>query len=142
MKTDDTKVFIRRGDIFMVNLGCDSKGRSVIRPVLVIQNDIGNRFCSSIIAVPLIQASSAKRLLFSMPIKANYVTGLTKDHIAVFSHIRTIDKAWFSNDCYLGRINDEDRKQMDKAIELSLGLSTLQRLQNKQIKQKSKYKEA
>ncbi len=134
MKNDKTKVTIRRGDIFMVNLGCDSRGRSVVRPVLVIQNDIGNRFCSTIIAVPLIQANSEKKLLFSMRIRANFVTGLTKDHIAVFSQIRTIDKSWFSNDCYLGRLNEEDREKMDKAIELSLGLSTLQKLQNKQQK--------
>ncbi|WP_051534256.1 type II toxin-antitoxin system PemK/MazF family toxin [Desulfitibacter alkalitolerans] len=131
MKADLTKVSIRRGDIYLVNLGCDSKGRTISRPVLVIQNDIGNRFCSTVIVVPLIPETLKKKLLFSISIKANSVTGLMKDHVAVFSQIRTVDKSWFTNDCYLGRLNDEDREQMDKAIELSLGLSTLQKLQNR-----------
>ncbi len=132
MKLDNTKVSIRRGDIFLLSLGCDKKGRSVQRPVLVIQNDIGNRFCSSVIVVPLILEISAKKLLFSLTIKANSMTGLTSNHLAVFSQIRTVDKSWFSNDCYLGRLGEEEKFQMDKAIELSLGLSTLQKLENRQ----------
>ncbi|KUO50636.1 MAG: hypothetical protein APF76_08290 [Desulfitibacter sp. BRH_c19] len=131
MKPDSTKVSIRRGDIYIINLGCDSRGGTITRPVLVIQNDIGNRFCSTAIVVPLIPENLTKKLLFSITIKANYVTGLMKDHIAVFSQIRTVDKSWFTNDSYLGRLNEEDREQMDKAIELSLGLSTLQKLHNR-----------
>ncbi|MEW6621742.1 MAG: type II toxin-antitoxin system PemK/MazF family toxin [Bacillota bacterium] len=131
MKWDNTKVSIRRGDIFLVNLGCDTRGRAVQRPVLVIQNDIGNRFCNTVIIVPLIPNTTAKKLLFSLPIKSTSGTGLTSEHVAVFSQIRTIDKSWFSNDCYLGRLDESDKHKMDKAIELSLGLSALQKIYNK-----------
>lgn len=131
MTQDSTKVSLRRGDIYIINLGCDSKGRVINRPVLVIQNDLGNRFCNSVIVVPLIPSDSVKKLLFSITIKANFVTGLMSEHEAIFSHIRTVDKSWFLNDCYLGRLNEEDRKKMDKAIELSLGLSTIQKLQDR-----------
>jgi mRNA interferase MazF len=134
MKKDNTKVCIRRGDIFVICLGSDSSKESLVKPVLVIQNDIGNRFCSSIIVVPLIPEILVRKLLFSIRITANNATGLDQNHIAIFSQIRTVDKACFANDCYLGRLNEKDTLKMDKAIELSLGLSALQKLHNRRYK--------
>ncbi|MGI6553725.1 MAG: type II toxin-antitoxin system PemK/MazF family toxin [Bacillota bacterium] len=129
-------VMIRRGDLFMVNLGMDRQGREILRPVLVIQNDIGNRFCNSVIVVPLSHTLRAKRLIFAVPINRNNQNGLQKDHVALFSQIRTLDKACFTNDNYLGRLSPETMQKVDTAIELSLGLSTLQKLQNRSYLQK------
>lgn len=131
MKHDNTKVSIRRGDIFLINLGCDPRGRTINKPVLVIQNDIGNRFCNTVIVVPLIPEKYVKKLFFSVSIKASPETGLRENHVAIFSQIRTVDKSWFSNDRYLGRITGKTIHQVDRAIEISLGLSTLQKLENK-----------
>jgi mRNA interferase MazF len=130
VKIDKTKLCIRRGDIFLIELGYDSQGNIIKRPVLVIQNDIGNRFCNTVIVVPLILESKIKKLYFSVSIKASHETGLTKSHVAIFSQIRTLEKKLFSNDCYLGRITDDIIIKMDRAIEISLGLSVMQRLEN------------
>ncbi|HHX50446.1 MAG TPA: type II toxin-antitoxin system PemK/MazF family toxin [Clostridia bacterium] len=130
------RVVIRRGDLFMVKLGLDSRDREISRPVLVIQNDIGNRFCNSIIVVPLSHTLRAKRLFFAVLINRSGQNGLQKDHVALFSQIRTLDKTCFSNDNYLGRLSPEIMQKVDTAIELSLGLSTLQKLQNRSYLQK------
>lgn len=134
MKCDKTKVSVRRGDIFLVNLGCDPQGETISRPVLVIQNDIGNRLCNTVIVVPLIPEYEVKKLFFSVTVKTSLETGLHENHVAIFSQIRTIDKSWFSNDRYLGRITGKTMRQVDRAIEISLGLSTLQKLENKMSK--------
>ncbi len=131
MKVDKTKLSIRRGDIFLIELGYDSQGNNIKRPVLVIQNDIGNRFCNTVIVVPLIIETEIKKLFFSVSIKASHKTGLTKNHVAIFSQIRTLEKSLFSNDSYLGRITEDVMRKMDRAIEISLGLSVLQKLENR-----------
>lgn len=130
-------VIIRRGDIFAVDLSPD-KRKSLIRPVLVIQNDIGNRFCNSIIVAPLIPEVKTKRLLFSVLIAANRKTGLFRDHVALFSQIRTLERKDFSNDNYLGRVDFDTMQKVDRAIELSLGLSTIQKLQSRYERAKEK----
>jgi mRNA interferase MazF len=131
VRRDQTKVSIRRGDIFLINLGCDPQGQTINRPVLVIQNDIGNRLCNTVIVVPLIPEYEVKKLFFSVTIKASLETGLQENHVAIFSQIRTVDKSWFSNDRYLGRITGNTIRQVDRAIEISLGLSTLQKLETR-----------
>lgn len=120
---------IRRGDIFSINLG--NKFSKLRRPVLVIQNDIGNKHCNSIIVVPLTTIRKIRKLLFSLVIPATIKTGLAEEHVALFSQIRTLPKTNFSNDAYLGRLDLDMMKKVDETIMLSLGLSTIQRLQNK-----------
>lgn len=129
MRPVKSSVIIRRGDIFNINLG--NNFTKLRRPVLVIQNDIGNKYCQSVIVVPLTTLKKVKKLLFSVPIPANTQTGLKEEHVALFSQIRTLQKEHFTNDSYLGRLNCETLKKVDEAIMLSLGLSTLQKLQSK-----------
>jgi len=129
MRPVKSSVIIRRGDIFNINLG--NNFTNLQRPVLVIQNDIGNKYCQSVIVVPLTTLKKVKKLLFSVPIPANSKTGLKEEHIALFSQIRTLQKERFTNDSYLGRIDAETLHKVDEAIMLSLGLSTLQKLQDK-----------
>ena len=133
MRAAKSTVIIKRGDIFNINLGNDLT--KLRRPVLVIQNDVGNKHCQTIIVVPLTTMCKLKRLLFSVYIPANINTGLKEDHVALFSQIRTLQKEHFANDAYLGRLNYDLMQKVDEAIILSLGLSTIQKLQNKmQIK--------
>ncbi|WP_227765847.1 type II toxin-antitoxin system PemK/MazF family toxin [Zhaonella formicivorans] len=121
---------VKRGDVFAVNLNNEGK-RSLIRPVLVIQNDIGNRYCPSVIVVPLISKLKTKKLLFSVLIPAGSKSGLCKDHVALFSQIRTLERHHFTNDNFLGHLDFETMQKVDRAIELSLGLSTIQKLHNR-----------
>ena len=122
-------VIIRRGDIFKINLA--SNFTNLRRPVLVIQNDIGNKYCSSVIIVPLTTIRKMKKLLFALAVPASAKTGLKEEHFALFSQIRTLQKEHFTNDTYLGRLDPQFMERVDEAIKLSLGLSTIQRLQNK-----------
>lgn len=129
--TKKSSVPIRRGDIFCLNLGSNEAGGKIFRPVLVIQNDIGNRFCDTVIVVPLTTEKKAKKLFFTVLIESNPQTGLLENHVALFSQIRTIDRKRFTNDNYLGRIDEQTVRKVDEAIQLSLGLSTLQKLQDR-----------
>lgn len=124
---------IERGDIFLLNLGSNENGREIDQPVLVIQNDIGNRFCNSIIVVPLFPNLQLKKVLLGVLLKAGNKTGLTLDHVALFTQIRTVDKSCFQRDKFLGRPDSGVMARVDEVIKLSLGLSTLQHIQTKQM---------
>lgn len=125
------KVLIKRGDLFSIQLGTNEDGRDYYRPVLVIQNDIGNRYCNSIIVVPLSYKLRAKHLFFGVLIKSTPQTGLIHDAVAVLSQIRTVEKSYFSNDNFLGRVDSQTMEKIDQCLALSLGLSTLQKLQDR-----------
>lgn len=135
MKNSNSKLFIKRGDIFTVNLGAPKT--TLYKPVLVVQSNIGNRFAESIIVVPLVPASRFTRSnnLLSVIIKKGVARGMLEDYIAVFSQLRTLEKWRFERENYLGSINEETTKQVDKALEISLGLSALQRLEDRQLSQ-------
>jgi mRNA interferase MazF len=122
---------IRRGDVFLVNLGASTDGKRVECPVLVIQNDIGNRLCESVIVVPLTPDVRAKRLWFGVLVEGNPGTGLRCDCVALFSQIRTLEKNRFHPEGRLGRIGPEAMAKVNEAIKISLGLSTLQQLQTR-----------
>lgn len=121
---------IRRGDIYLVNLG-DTNNKNLTRPVLVIQNDIGNRYCPTIIVVPLLEDTKLKKLFISVLIKAEPRIGINQDYIALLSQVRTIDKSFFNQKNYLGHLDIKNMEKVDKALEISLGLSTLQKLEDR-----------
>lgn len=122
---------IERGDIYQLELGGGTDGL-IRQSVLVIQNDIGNRFCQSVIVVPLFPNLQLKHLLLGVLVRAGGGNGLPTDHVALFTQIRTVDKALFSRDNYLGQADRKVMRRSDEAIRLSLGLSTVQSLQSKQ----------
>lgn len=122
---------IERGDIYLLKIveGGQEKKK---QPVLVIQNDIGNRFCNSVIVVPLLPNLRLKRLLLGVLLTAGGSNGLPVDHVALFSQIMTVDKSHFRKDNFIGRPDAKALERVDEAIKLSLGLSTIQRLETKQ----------
>ncbi|WP_366922591.1 type II toxin-antitoxin system PemK/MazF family toxin [Metallumcola ferriviriculae] len=122
---------IRRGDIYRIELGVDQEYRRLERPVLVVQNDIGNRLCSSVIVVPLTPEKEARRVLFGILIAGGKETGLERDYVALFSQIRTLDKARFAGDNYRGFITPKLRREVNEALEISLGLSALQEIEDR-----------
>ncbi len=122
---------IARGDIFLVDLGTCA-GIRLLQPVLVIQNDIGNRFGDSVIVVPLFPNLPIRKLLLGVVVRAGGSTGLAVDHTAVFSQIYTLDKALFRRENFVGRLGPEAMARVDEAIKVSLGLTTLQRLASRE----------
>ncbi len=114
-------MLIRRGDVFYVNLD-PTKGseQAGTRPVLVIQNDVGNEYAPTVIIAPLTTKSFSKRY----PTHANVpggTSGLKVDSTVLLSQIRTIDKTRLERK--LGRLSSVLMREVDEAIKNSLGLT-------------------
>jgi len=111
---------VKRGDIFYVDLnpakGSEQAGR---RPVLVIQNDIGNEYSPTIIIAPLTTKKLSKEYPTNVHLKKG-VAGLKEDSTVLFSQIRTIDKARLEKK--IGSLSKDFISKVDEAIRISLGL--------------------
>jgi mRNA interferase MazF len=111
---------IRRGDIFYADLspvvGSEQGGR---RPVLIIQNDVGNHFSQTVI-VAAITSSLGKKPYPTEVRLAVGTSGLVKDSAIRLDQIRTIDKQRLTQ--FLGHLDAELMLQVDEAIMTSLGL--------------------
>ena len=101
------------------------------RLVLVVQNDIGNRFCPTIIVTPLIDDASTKSLFFSVGIPQRRVPGLYKDQVVLLFQLFTLPRDQFVPDNLLGSIPIDLMDKVDEGLKLSLGLSTIQQLHNR-----------
>ena len=112
---------IRRGDLFWVDLnpvkGSEQAGR---RPVVVIQNDVGNEVAPTVIVAPLTTKSFTKSYPMNVHIPQG-IAGLKEDSTALLSQIRTIDKTRL--DRKIGHLPSTYLTQVDRAIGISLGLS-------------------
>lgn len=126
------KAKIKRGDIFRLKL--DAGGEQTF---LVIQNDIGNRYCQSVMAVPLTRNVRARSLFFALIVQGNSITGLEQDYAALFFQIRTLARERFDPGSRLGCLDRKSLAKMDEMLKLSLGLSTLQQLEDRFNRRKS-----
>lgn len=113
-------MLIRRGDIFFADLspvvGSEQGGT---RPVLVLQNDIGNQYSpTTIIAAVTSQISKAK-LPTHIEVPAR-ISGLEKDSVILLEQIRTIDKSRLMEK--VTSLNEDVMERVGQAVEISLGL--------------------
>ncbi len=112
---------VKRGDIFFADLspviGSEQGG---IRPVLIIQNDIGNKYSPTVICAAITSQINKAKLPTHIEIKAKQYT-LVKDSVILLEQIRTIDKKRLREKiCQLdGRL----MKKVDQGIVISLGLN-------------------
>ena len=112
-------MIVKRGSIFNVELG--KRGGSVqsgVRPVLIIQNDVGNKFSTTVIGIPL-TSKRAKRKLPTHKNLKNY-NDLIEDSTVLAEQIVTFDKKQIIN--YICNIREEDLKDINKKIAISLAL--------------------
>jgi len=114
------KMIVKRGDIFYADLspviGSEQGG---IRPVLIVQNDVGNKFSPTVIAA----AITSQRFKTSLPthIQVNADgCGLAKDSIVLLEQVRTIDKRRLKEK--MGNLNENEMNRIDKALSVSLGI--------------------
>ena len=111
---------IRRGDIYYADLspvvGSEQGG---IRPVLIVQNDVGNRFSPTVIAAAITSRLSKTRLPTHIDIYAKDV-GLAKDSVVLLEQIRTIDKKRLKEK--MGHLDDATMISVNSAIQVSFGL--------------------
>ena len=109
---------IKRGDIYYANLdhviGSEQGGN---RPVLVVQNDVGNRYSPTIIIVPLTYRLGKNPLPTHVMISNN--SSLGSNSLALMEQIRTIDRSRISD--YIGRIDSPTQSRIDEALSVSLG---------------------
>lgn len=112
---------IRRGDMFYANLTFGGIGseQSGYRPVLVIQNDTGNKHSKTVIAAIITsQMESKAKMPTHCPIKAQQ--GLGRDSLVLLEQIRTIDRARLKE--YIGTLDADAMCKVDKALAVSVGL--------------------
>lgn len=111
---------IRRGDIFYADLspvvGSEQGG---IRPVLIVQNDIGNRFSPTVIAAAITSQKAKANLPTHISLNAEN-SGLARDSVVLLEQIRTIDKRRLKE--RMGRLDDNSMTLVNEALSISFGL--------------------
>lgn len=111
---------ILRGELYFADLspvvGSEQGG---YRPVLVIQNNVGNRFGATVIAAALSGQVHTKSSLPTHHIIRGY-PGLKEDSVILLEQIRTVDKRRLKN--YIGILNENDMAQVNHCISVSLAL--------------------
>ena len=110
---------IMRGDLFSACLdpvvGSEQGG---IRPVLVVQNDVGNRYSPTVIVLAVTGQVNKNRLPTHVPIPAG-TNGLAKDSVVLAEQIRTLDKRRLREK--IGSLKPEEMQKVSEAIMVSLG---------------------
>lgn len=114
---------IKRGDVFYADLnpvvGSEQGG---IRPVLVIQNDIGNKYSPTVIVAAITSKIKKGKLPTHVEIDSNDYN-LDKDSVILLEQIRTIDKKRLRRQ--VTHLNEEIVKDVDEALKISVGLIDL-----------------
>ena len=113
---------VHRGVSFFTPTFSPVVGSSRARPpVLIVQNEIGNRHSPTVIAAAITSRLDKARLPTHINIRAAD-TGLAKDSVVLLEQIRTLDKHRLRERA--GQITAEDQRRVDQALDVSLGLSS------------------
>lgn len=111
---------VRRGDIFYADLspvvGSEQGG---VRPVLIIQNDMGNRHSPTVIAAAITSQMNKAKLPTHIELIDQHC-GLTRDSVVLLEQIRTLDKRRLRE--RMGHLEGEMMDQVDRAIAVSFGI--------------------
>jgi len=111
---------VKRGDIFYADLspvvGSEQGG---IRPVIVIQNDVGNKYSPTVIVAAITSQINKAKLPTHVEISSEEY-GLNKDSVVLLEQIRTLDQKRLKEK--IGHMTDKDMKMVDEALSISVGL--------------------
>ena len=111
---------VKRGDIYYADLspvvGSEQGG---LRPVLIIQNDVGNRYSPTVIAAAITSRMGKTRLPTHIDVYADKA-GLAKDSVILLEQIRTLDKRRLKEK--MGHLDDTMMNAVNTAIAVSFGL--------------------
>lgn len=112
---------VKRGDIYYADLspviGSEQGG---VRPVLIIQNDIGNKYSPTVIAAAITSQKDKTKLPTHIQVNASGC-GLAKDSIVLLEQVRTIDKQRLKEK--MGALDTASMDMVNKALTVSFGLS-------------------
>lgn len=121
MITESDNVTVKRGDIYYADLspvvGSEQGG---LRPVLIVQNDVGNKYSPTVIAAAITSKLGKTRLPTHIDVYAEKV-GLQRDSVVLLEQIRTIDKRRLKEK--MGHLDDHMMQAVDEAITVSFGLN-------------------
>ena len=113
-------MIVHRGDIFYADLspvvGSEQGG---IRPVLIVQNDVGNRFSPTVIAAAITSQMDKAKLPTHIQLRSDG-NGLSRDSIVLLEQIRTLDKRRLKE--HMGRLDEQSMSRIDAALQISFGL--------------------
>lgn len=116
-------VIVKRGDIFYADLspvvGSEQGG---VRPVLIVQNDIGNKYSPTVIAAAVTSQINKAKMPTHIEIDAE-AYGLAKDSVILMEQIRTIDKKRLKEK--IGHIDEDLMEKVNEALSISFGLADL-----------------
>ena len=111
---------IKRGDIYYADLspvvGSEQGG---LRPVLIIQNDVGNKYSPTVIAAAITSRMEKSKLPTHIDLYADKV-GLSKDSVVLLEQVRNIDKQRLKEK--MGHLDDVAMNEINNAIAVSFGL--------------------
>ncbi|MBE6555506.1 MAG: type II toxin-antitoxin system PemK/MazF family toxin [Ruminococcaceae bacterium] len=111
---------VKRGDIYYADLspvvGSEQGG---MRPVLIIQNDVGNRYSPTVIAAAITSRMGKTKLPTHIDVHAERA-GLSRDSVVLLEQLRTLDKRRLKE--RMGHLDEEIMWEIDNAIAVSLGL--------------------
>jgi len=120
MKTKNDLKVVERGDVYFADfpdtIGSEQSG---VRPVVIIQNDIGNKFSPTVIAAA-ITSRSHKRYLPTHVWIGN-LPGSWADSIVLTEQIKTIDKRRLGE--YITKLGEGKMSHINRALEISIGLN-------------------
>jgi len=113
-------VVIKRSDIFYADLspvvGSEQSG---VRPVLIIQNDIGNKYSPTVVVAAITSRINKAKMPTHIEISTEN-SGLARDSVILAEQIRTIDKIRLRE--RIASLDEELMDKVDQAIKISLGL--------------------
>lgn len=112
---------VKRGDIYYADLspvvGSEQGG---VRPVLIVQNNVGNRFSPTVIAAAITSQNDKTKLPTHIRLQAANC-GLSKNSIVLLEQIRTLDKRRLKEK--MGQLDDMSMRRVDTALSVSFGLN-------------------
>lgn len=112
---------IRRGELYYADLspvvGSEQGG---VRPILVVQNDVGNKYSPTVIAAAITSKLNKARLPTHIELCAEDY-GLTKDSVILLEQIRTLDKRRLKE--RIGALDPAIMRRVDAALKISLGFA-------------------
>lgn len=119
---------VKRGDIYYADLspviGSEQGG---LRPVLIVQNDVGNKYSPTVIAAAITSQINKTKLPTHIELYAENF-GLAKNSVILLEQIRTIDKRRLKEK--IGHLDEHLMDKVNDAISISFGLSEMEQAQN------------
>ena len=111
---------VKRGDIYYADLspvvGSEQGG---VRPVLIVQNDIGNKYSPTVIAAAITSQKEKSKLPTHIELHSQEC-GLSRDSVVLLEQIRTIDKRRLKEK--MGKLDESSMQRIDHALSVSFGL--------------------